>query len=85
MRQFNRILIVIGLLWFGFSVQAQQSCYQNPSLEGPSQPHVVPALWQACYGSPDTHPGQWGFTQPPSNWNSYLDALYGVYRSNREG
>lgn len=83
MRQFNRILIVIGLLWFGFSVQAQQSCYQNPSLEGPSQPHVVPAPWQACYGSPDTQPGQWGFTQPPSNGTSYVSALHDGYSPKR--
>lgn len=48
---------------------------QNPSFEGPSQAHVVPSPWQACYGTPDTQPGQWGFTQAPSNGTSYISAL----------
>lgn len=57
-------------------VQAQ-SVFQNPSFEGPSQPHVVPAPWNACYGTPDTQPGQWGFTQPPSHGSSYISMLQG--------
>lgn len=48
---------------------------QNPSFEGPSQAHVVPSPWQACYGSPDTQPGQWGLTQAPSNGTSYISVL----------
>ena len=54
-----------------------QAIFQNPSFEGPSQPHVVPAPWNACYGSPDTQPGQWGFTQPPSDGTSYISMLQG--------
>lgn len=60
---------------------AQTSCYQNPSIEGPSAPHVVPAPWQACYGSPDTQPGQWGITQAPSNGNSYVSFLQSGWSS----
>lgn len=59
-----------------FLATAQPSCYQNPSMEGTSQPHVVPAPWQACYGSPDTQPGQWGFTQPASNGSTYVSFLH---------
>ncbi|MFQ5334976.1 MAG: hypothetical protein ACE5DN_02770, partial [Flavobacteriales bacterium] len=59
------------------AIQAQQQiCYQNPSMEGTSQPHVVPAPWQACYGNPDTQPGQWGITLPASNGNTYVSFLH---------
>jgi gliding motility-associated-like protein len=68
------LLAVISLI--NFSNAQQQTCYQNPSIEGPSQAHVVPAPWQACYGSPDTQPGQWGITQAPSNGNSYVSFLH---------
>ncbi|TND00695.1 MAG: fibronectin type III domain-containing protein [Bacteroidetes bacterium] len=73
-----------GLMCIGSSliVHAQSSCYQNPSLEGPSQAHVVPAPWQACYGSPDTQPGQWGITLPPSNGNSYVSFLHSGWANN---
>lgn len=54
-----------------------QGVFQNPGFEGPSAPHIVPAPWNACYGSPDTQPGQWGFTQPPSEGNSYISMLQG--------
>ena len=82
MRLKKGLLTAIIFMGLGFSVQAQQSCYQNPSLEGPSQAHVVPAPWQDCYGSPDTQPGQWGFTQPPSNGTSYVSALHDGYSPN---
>ncbi len=55
---------------------AQQTCFQNPSVEGPSAPHIVPAPWTNCYGSPDTQPGQWGIVQAPSNGNSYISFLH---------
>jgi len=57
-------------------VRSQQMCFTNPSMEGQSQAHVVPAPWQACYGSPDTQPGQWGITLPPSNGNTYVSFLH---------
>jgi len=62
--------------------RAQSSCYQNPSVEGTSQPHVVPAPWLACYGSPDTQPGQWGFTQPASDGSTYVSFLHSGQSSN---
>lgn len=76
MRNLFAFVLILPLGGWLLTTQAQQSCYQNPSLEGPSQPHVVPSPWQACYGSPDTQPGQWGFTQPPSNGTSYVSALH---------
>lgn len=51
--------------------------FQNPSFEGTSQPHVVPAPWDICFGSPDTQPGQWGFTQPASQGSTYISMLQG--------
>ncbi len=70
--QFLSATLLLGTL----PVLAQQTCYLNPSVEGPSAPHVVPAPWQACYGSPDTQPGQWGITQAPSNGTSYVSFLH---------
>jgi hypothetical protein len=69
-------LLFLPTLFFNSLFSQQQTCYLNPSVEGPSQPHVVPAPWQACFGSPDTQPGQWGITLPPSNGNSYVSFLH---------
>jgi hypothetical protein len=82
MRNLFALALIFPLGGLLLTTRAQQSCYQNPSLEGPSQAHVVPAPWQACYGSPDTQPGQWGFTQPPSNGTSYVSALHDGYNPN---
>ena len=76
-KRYTRLLPVgIVALAISSAASAQSSCYQNPSLEGPSQAHVVPSPWQSCYGSPDTQPGQWGITQAPSNGNSYVSFLH---------
>ncbi|MCC7302422.1 MAG: gliding motility-associated C-terminal domain-containing protein [Bacteroidia bacterium] len=71
----KKIVLFAAVLLFS-AAHAQQTCYQNPSVEGPSAPHVVPAPWQACYGSPDTQPGQWGITLPPSNGTGYVSFLH---------
>ena len=52
-----------------------QLCSQNPSFEGTSQAHVVPAPWDMCIGTPDTQPGQWGITQAASDGNTYVSFL----------
>jgi len=69
-------LLALSLLGVATQVWSQTSCYTNPSLEGPAVPHQVPSPWQACYGSPDTQPGNWGFTQPASNGNTYVSFLH---------
>jgi len=56
-------------------INSQPLCANNPSFEGTSQAHVVPAPWANCGGSPDTQPGQWGITQPPSNGSTYVSFL----------
>ena len=71
-----QFLVAIALLGLGLTARAQTSCYTNPSMEGPTVPHQVPSPWLACYGSPDTQPGNWGFTQPASNGNSYVSFLH---------
>lgn len=75
-------MLLASLSAISFLSNAQQSCYQNPSLEGTSQPHVVPAPWQACYGSPDTQPGQWGITLPASNGSTYVSFLHSGWANN---
>lgn len=49
--------------------------WQNPSFEGTAgTPHVTPPLWDICQPgtTPDTQPGCWGVTLPPSNGSSYI-------------
>lgn len=72
----KKFILSLIVLISATAAHAQQTCYQNPSLEGPSMAHVVPAPWVACYGSPDTQPGQWGITQAPSNGTSYVSFLH---------
>ncbi len=50
----------------------------NPSFEGTPQAHVTPTGWDICMPgvTPDTQPGFWGCTLPPSNGNSYIGLVY---------
>ncbi len=58
---------------------------QNPSLEGPPQPHVVPAPWNDCYGSPDTQPGTWDIETPASDDSTYVSMLRSGFDGYAEG
>lgn len=73
----RKILFYSTLFLFLSQFAKAQAIFQNPSFEGTSQPHVVPAPWGACFGSPDTQPGQWGFTQPASQGSTYISMLQG--------
>ena len=76
----NKKFYITLLLFFviGKTFAQTTMCFINPSIEGPSAPHVVPAPWIGCYGSPDTQPGQWGITQPASNGLTYASFLQSV-------
>ncbi len=73
----KKVPIFFIICFIACQVTRAQSIFQNPSFEGPSAPHLAPPPWSACYGSPDTQPGQWGFTQPPSDGTSYVSMLQG--------
>ena len=49
----------------------------NPGFEGPPGQHITPAPWSTCGITPDTQPGFWGVTQPPSEGNTYVGFVYG--------
>ncbi len=51
---------------------------QNPSFEGVPQMHVTPAPWSICMPgqTPDTQPGSWGVTMPPTNGSTYLGLVH---------
>lgn len=49
----------------------------NPGFEGPQAAHNTPAPWSTCGITPDTQPGSWGVTLPPSEGNSYVGFVYG--------
>jgi gliding motility-associated-like protein len=49
----------------------------NPSFEGTPSKHVTPSPWNTCGVTPDTQPGHWGVTLPPSNGNSYVGFVNG--------
>lgn len=69
------ILLFLAVTLLHISAFSQGLTVQNPSFEGQSQPHVLPSPWDDCFGSPDTQPGQWGFTQPASDGNTYISML----------
>ena len=66
MKTYASYLLCLLLIPMGVTGQL---CSSNPSFEGTSQAHVVPAPWDECGGSPDTQPGQWLITQPASDGN----------------
>lgn len=72
----NKKLIILLSLLCCINICYAQIVVDNPSFEGISQPHIVPDPWNECFGSPDTQPGQWGFTQPASDGNSYISFLH---------
>ena len=59
----------------------------NPSFEGPPQPHVTPPGWDICMPgvTPDTQPGSWGITLPPTNGSTYLGLVHDPSISWQEG
>src|SRR5690349_11470033 len=52
--------------------------FVNPSFEGTPQPHVTPGPWSICMNgqTPDTQPGSWGITLPPTDGSSYLGLVH---------
>lgn len=75
MKSINPIILVLLISATAFSQETV--IFNNPSFEGTPAPHVVPAPWNACFGSPDTQPGTWGINHVPSNGNTYLSFLHG--------
>ncbi len=75
------------LLIFCSSITFAQIQFQNPSFEGTPQPHITPAGWDICMPgvTPDTQPGSWGITLPPSNGSSYLGLVYASSINWQEG
>lgn len=76
LNNYKAIVLVLFLGLISLKVLPQGLTVQNPSFEGTSQAHVLPGPWNACFGSPDTQPGQWGFTQPASDQNTYISMLH---------
>lgn len=71
-------LLFTGLLTLANSVMAQTPmifCWRNPSIEGPTFPHVVPSPWISCYATPDTQPGNWGVILGASQGLSYASFI----------
>jgi gliding motility-associated-like protein len=65
-----------------FTCFAVVPCYgqqylSNPSFEGPLAMGVPPPGWKSCldWSTPDTQPGTWEITLPPSNGNSYVSIV----------
>ena len=70
-------LIPILFIIFHLSTLAQTEVdFQNPSLEGTPQQHIVPAPWSDCFGTPDTQPGVWGVSKAPSDSSTYVSMLH---------
>lgn len=76
-------LILALFILCGFSESFAQ-CSQlvpleviNPGFEGPPGQHITPNPWSTCGITPDTQPGFWGVSLPPSEGNSYVGFVYG--------
>jgi gliding motility-associated-like protein len=88
------IAFALTFLALLFTFQARAQCgnptpliVQNPSFEGPPQPHITPAPWTNCQPSqtPDTQPGSWGVNLPPTNGSTYLGLVNQVSANWKEG
>jgi len=83
-RLFQTLLICTLLIFAIPHTLFSQQCVQlipleviNPGFEGPTGVGITPAPWNTCGISPDTQPGSWGVTLPPSEGNSYVGFVYG--------
>jgi hypothetical protein len=83
----NIYAFLIVLIVFSHSLSAQVIQFNNPSFEGTPQPHVTPPGWDICMPgvTPDTQPGSWGITLPPSDGNSYVGLVYSASIAWQEG
>lgn len=72
---FKRILLVILTIQSLLAHAQPPLLFQNPSFEGVSCAGCAPAPWNQCFGSPDVQPGQWGFTDPATDGNTYISFL----------
>ncbi|UPT68978.1 MAG: hypothetical protein M0D57_10305 [Sphingobacteriales bacterium JAD_PAG50586_3] len=81
-------LILIAAITISSSLSiAQNLLLMNPSFEGQSQAHIMPAPWIPCFdgGSPDTQPGQWGVNLQASHGNTYAAFLLEPNSTYQEG
>ncbi len=86
---------VLGAVFFCFACaqlfaqcgNPQPLIVQNPSFEGTPQPHITPAPWTNCQPgqTPDTQPGSWGISLPPTNGSTYLGLVNQVSANWQEG
>lgn len=81
-RYCSYVFIVLLVLIGANLAVGQGLTLQNPSFEGSSTAGNVPSPWSYCFGSPDTQPGQWGFTQPASDGNTYISMLHSGQSAN---
>jgi gliding motility-associated-like protein len=71
---FSLKLIGLAAFTFGQCGSGPALTVNNPSFEGTPEPHVTPPGWDICLPgvTPDTQPGFWGCTLPPSDGSSYI-------------
>jgi len=67
------IILLIITSFICAKSNAQVLSVINPSFEGPHpSAHHTPAPWVTCGLTPDTQPGAWGITMPPTDGSSYV-------------
>ena len=85
---FKNRIVTIALLLLTFSVNSQ--IITNKSFEGSRGEGRIPSGWNAChqFSSPDTQPGFWNVSTPPSDGNSYAGIVtrgnLGPFANNNE-
>jgi gliding motility-associated-like protein len=84
---YSALILLNSLQIFGQCGTGPVLTVNNPSFEGTPQPHVTPPGWDICMPgvTPDTQPGSWGCTLPPSNGSSYIGLVYAPSINWQEG
>ena len=61
--------------------------FVNPSFEGTPGPGLTPSPWTECMPgqTPDTQPGSWGVSLPPTNGSTYIGLVHEPSASWQEG
>jgi gliding motility-associated-like protein len=84
----RKILLLSLFISSSFNMLFSQNLVvQNPSFEGTPAAHITPPLWGICMPgvTPDTQPGIWGVSLPPSDGSSYLGMCHEQSGSWQEG
>lgn len=72
MRILSVVYWYLAFITIPITALAQHISFRNPSLEGRPGKEVMPPLWNAASGTPDTQPGMFSVALPASSGKTYV-------------